>query len=46
MLDDALIEGSEEWALLPDLTVNKIDNRRIEEQRRAIYSLFRIVAAP
>ena len=42
MLDDALVEGSGDWALLPSLTVNKIYNRHIDEQRRAVYSLFRV----
>ena len=42
MLDDALVEGSGDWALLPSLTINKIYNRHIDEQRRAVYSLFRV----
>ena len=42
MLDDALVEGSEDWALLPEQTINKIYNRQIDEQRRAVYSLFRV----
>ncbi|MFP6729914.1 MAG: anion permease [Alphaproteobacteria bacterium] len=46
LLDDALVEGSEEWALLPDSTINKLYNREIDEKRRAIYSLFRVAGAP
>ena len=46
MLDEALVEGSDEWAKLPDLTINKLHNREIDEKRRAIYTLFRVVAAP
>jgi PiT family inorganic phosphate transporter len=42
MLDDALVEGSGDWALLPDLTINNVYNRQIDEQRRAVYSLFRV----
>ena len=46
MLDEALVEGSGEWAKLPDFTINKLYNREIDEKRRAIYTLFRVVAAP
>jgi PiT family inorganic phosphate transporter len=42
MLDDALVEGSGDWTLLPDLTINNVYNRQIDEQRRAVYSLFRV----
>ena len=42
MLDDALVEGSGDWALLPSLTINKIYIRHIDEQRGAVYSLFRV----
>jgi PiT family inorganic phosphate transporter len=41
-LDDALIALSPEWAPLPDTTVNKIDNRKLDEQRRAVYNVFRV----
>jgi PiT family inorganic phosphate transporter len=41
-LDDALIALSPEWAPLPDTTVNKIDNRNLDEQRRAVYNVFRV----
>ena len=43
-LDDALIELSAEWAPLPDTTINKLDNRKLDEQRRAVYNLFRVSA--
>ncbi len=46
MLDDALVEESGEWALLPDTTINKLYNREIDEKRRAIYTLFRVADAP
>ena len=46
LLDDALVEESDEWALLPNLTINKMYNREIDEQRRAIYTLFRVIAGP
>ena len=42
MLDDALVEESEEWAKRPDTTFNKLYNREIDEKRRSIYALFRV----
>lgn len=43
-LDDALIVLSPEWMALPDTTINKLDNRKLDEQRRAVYKLFRVTA--
>ncbi len=43
-LDDALVELSPEWASLPDTTINKLDNRKLDEQRRAVYNVFRVTA--
>ena len=45
-LNDELIEASDEWALLPNSTINKLYNRGISEKRRAIYTLFRVLDTP
>jgi PiT family inorganic phosphate transporter len=42
MLDDALADLSEEWRSLPDTKANKLLNRHIQEQRREVYSIFRV----
>ena len=42
VLDDALIELSDEWARRPDTTVNKLFNRALDEKHRAVYNLFRV----
>jgi len=45
MLNDALAQESEEWRSLPEITVNKLFNRGLDEQRRALYNQFRIIDA-
>ena len=42
MLDDALARESEEWKARPATTVNKLFNRRLDEKRGAIYTLFQV----
>ena len=42
MLDAALARASDEWKARPATTVNKLFNRRLDEKRRAIYTLFRV----
>ncbi len=42
MLDDALARASDEWKARPATTVNKMFNRRLDEKRRAIHTLFRV----
>ncbi len=42
MLDDALARESDEWKARPATTVNKLFNRRLDEKRRAIYTLLRV----
>ncbi|MCH7887764.1 MAG: inorganic phosphate transporter [Proteobacteria bacterium] len=42
MLDDALARASDEWKARPATTVNKLFNRRLDEKRRAIHTLFRV----
>ena len=42
MLDDALARENAEWQARPDTTVNKLFNRALDEQHRALYNLFRV----
>jgi hypothetical protein len=42
MVDEALANAAEAWKLKPATTMNKLFNRRLREQRRIIYDVFRI----
>ena len=42
MLVDALARESDEWKPRPATTVNKLFNRRLDEKRGEIYTLFRV----
>ena len=42
MLDDALTRESAEWQSRPETTVNNLFTRALDEQRRALYNLFRV----
>ena len=42
MVDEALANAAEAWKPKPATTVNKLFNRRLREQRRIIYDVFRI----
>jgi PiT family inorganic phosphate transporter len=42
MLDDALVDASEEWRSKPPTKVNKLFNRHLQGQRREVYGVFQI----
>ena len=42
MLDDLLTEKSPAWQPRPDTKVNKLYNRRLQQQRQTVHDLFRV----
>jgi PiT family inorganic phosphate transporter len=45
MLDDALAEVSDAWKSRPSTKKNKLYNRRLQQDRKAVYDIFRIEEA-